>query len=428
MHGPWEHQGLREHNAHYDTRDLAAAQRVRRRGDDEPARARGADRRGASLAGRPHEPGLRAPRRVVEQRTARAGGVRRPDRGRRHDAARVAVAAVRGAALRGRGDDAARGARRRSRGSSTSRSRTRGARAPSTSTAMPKPAYYGVARAYRGAPSAQFATCGVGRARARRVRVSTAPRAASSTSTARVVAEADGGEVAAPLDAFAHDVFLLDLEGRNRYVMTRTENLAPLLDLPPATRRARRRRVPAQRRRGRGARRRARGRDVERRWVVFSDNVLDLLPGEERRSARRAAARCAWRAGMLASRALAPDGSPVDGFALRRALTVTLRRRRARRRGHPRRARAAADRRPAMARAGRLLRREPPEALHAHLSRASRPARVDVARMESDAWSFRADRCATPAVFARGGGLRHDASVARSASRASASPTATAAR
>ena len=30
---------------------------------------------------------------------------------------------------------------------------------------------------------------------------------------------------------------------------------------------------------------------------------------------------------------------------------------------------------------------------------------VDAARMESDAWSFRADRCATPAVFARGGGL-----------------------
>src|SRR5581483_9838807 len=33
------------------------------------------------------------------------------------------------------------------------------------------------------------------------------------------------------------------------------------------------------------------------------------------------------------------------------------------------------------------------------------PGRVDVARMESDAWSFRADRCATPAVFARAGGL-----------------------
>ncbi|HKP17871.1 MAG TPA: hypothetical protein VJT84_05275 [Gaiellaceae bacterium] len=33
------------------------------------------------------------------------------------------------------------------------------------------------------------------------------------------------------------------------------------------------------------------------------------------------------------------------------------------------------------------------------------PGRVDVARMESDTWSFRADRCATPAVFAHGGGL-----------------------
>jgi hypothetical protein len=33
------------------------------------------------------------------------------------------------------------------------------------------------------------------------------------------------------------------------------------------------------------------------------------------------------------------------------------------------------------------------------------PGSVDSARMESDAWSFRADRCATPAVFARGGGL-----------------------
>ena len=33
------------------------------------------------------------------------------------------------------------------------------------------------------------------------------------------------------------------------------------------------------------------------------------------------------------------------------------------------------------------------------------PGRADVERMESDAWAFRADRCATPAVFARGGGL-----------------------
>jgi hypothetical protein len=33
------------------------------------------------------------------------------------------------------------------------------------------------------------------------------------------------------------------------------------------------------------------------------------------------------------------------------------------------------------------------------------PGRVDVDRMESDAWSFRADRCATPAVFSNGRGL-----------------------
>src|SRR4051794_23198233 len=30
---------------------------------------------------------------------------------------------------------------------------------------------------------------------------------------------------------------------------------------------------------------------------------------------------------------------------------------------------------------------------------------VDFERMESDTWSFRADRCSTPAVFAAGGGL-----------------------
>ena len=53
------------------------------------------------------------------------------------------------------------------------------------------------------------------------------------------------------------------------------------------------------------------------------------------------------------------------------------------------------------------------------------PGRVDVERMESDAWSFRADRCATPAVFARGGGAADDARRARSASPASASRSAT---
>jgi beta-mannosidase len=96
----------------------------------------------------------------------------------------------------------------------------------------PKPAYFGVARAYRGAASAQFATSvwgGLGEVRAR---VTSPARLVDLDG--RVVAEAaGGGEIAAPLDAFAHDVFALDLV-TNRYVFTRAETLAPLLDLPPA--------------------------------------------------------------------------------------------------------------------------------------------------------------------------------------------------
>jgi hypothetical protein len=85
-----------------------------------------------------------------------------------------------------------------------------------------------------------------------------------------VVAEsAAGGEIVAPLDAFAHDVFVLDLEGRNRYVMTRTENLAPLLSLSP-TRLER----DGSRLRNTGV--------VAALGVVTEDDVLDLFPGEER--------------------------------------------------------------------------------------------------------------------------------------------------
>ena len=97
----------------------------------------------------------------------------------------------------------------------------------------------------------------------------------------RVVAEGEH-ELAAPLDAFAHDVFVLDL-GANSYVMSRTESLAPLLDLPPAA-------VTFD---GRTLRNEG---DVaaigivledarpagEPGWVLFSDNVIDLLPGEQR--------------------------------------------------------------------------------------------------------------------------------------------------
>lgn len=108
---------------------------------------------------------------------------------------------------------------------------------------------------------------------------------------------------------------------------------------------------------------------------------------------------------MLVCSALAPDGSPVDGFEFDGALTVAYR-----------------GSRPVDA-GIRVALELPPagdpdwlvpgvfygENRPAHSTRIYprfTPGRVDVARMESDAWSFRADRCATPAVFARGGGLR----------------------
>jgi beta-mannosidase len=148
----------------------------------------------------------------------------------------------------------------------------------------PKPAYYGVARAYRSDhPSAQFTTPawgGLGEARA------------TVTGTARfvdldgtIVAETEEGELVAPLSAFAYDVFVLDL-GANRYVMTRTETLEPLLDLPPAQLRADRK--PSNRLLlGNDGPVAALGIVVEDArpsdapgWATVSDNVLDLLPGE----------------------------------------------------------------------------------------------------------------------------------------------------
>ena len=144
---------------------------------------------------------------------------------------------------------------------------------------VPKPAYYGVARAYRGVPSARFETWAWGGEREVRARVSAPARFVNLDGT--VVAEAAGGEIAAPLDAFATDVFLLDLAaGANRYVMTRTETLEPLLDLPQA-------RVEAE---FVAQSHKLRLRHIEGPAalgividaVVCSDNVIDLLPGEER--------------------------------------------------------------------------------------------------------------------------------------------------
>ncbi|HEX6443615.1 MAG TPA: glycoside hydrolase family 2 TIM barrel-domain containing protein [Streptosporangiales bacterium] len=114
------------------------------------------------------------------------------------------------------------------------------------------------------------------------------------------------GELTADLTVSGSDVVVLDLSldagdggQRNRYLFSRTDDLAPLLDLPPAT-------VDVEARHGSDSTR-IRARHVDgpaalglvfadgRRydapgWAVFSDNWLDLLPGES------AAVDVRWRA------------------------------------------------------------------------------------------------------------------------------------
>ncbi|HVM16845.1 MAG TPA: glycoside hydrolase family 2 TIM barrel-domain containing protein [Gaiellaceae bacterium] len=154
----------------------------------------------------------------------------------------------------------------------------------------PKPAYWGVARAYRGAPSASFATCAWGGEEEFRAETSAPARVVDLTGA--VVAETGGGTIAAPLDAIATDVFLLDVDGRTRYAMSKTATLEPLLDLPRTELRLHRRTSPSSslllgiENAGEVAAvgvvlEDARPYDAPG-WVLFSDNVLDLLPGETR--------------------------------------------------------------------------------------------------------------------------------------------------
>ncbi|MGI9111083.1 MAG: glycoside hydrolase family 2 protein [Gaiellaceae bacterium] len=154
----------------------------------------------------------------------------------------------------------------------------------------PKPAYWGVRRAYRGAPSASFATWAWGSGDGGgevegSARVTAPARLLDLDGT--VVAQPEDDEIAASLAAFAADVFVLDVSG-NRYVLTRTNDLAPLLDLPPAQLSIRRTPgnslvlknpadVAALGLVLEGARPAS-----ESGRVTFSDNVLDLLPGETR--------------------------------------------------------------------------------------------------------------------------------------------------
>jgi beta-mannosidase len=148
----------------------------------------------------------------------------------------------------------------------------------------PKPAYWGVARAYRGAPSAQFATCAWGGETEARARIHGDVSARFVNLDGSVVAEARE-KIAAPL-AELSEVFVLDLDGRNRYVMTTADTLAPLLDLPRAELE-----LDGETLRNVGT--------VAALGIVLQgevdDNVLDLLPGESRKVGAATAAE-GWNA------------------------------------------------------------------------------------------------------------------------------------
>ncbi|WP_329460472.1 glycoside hydrolase family 2 protein [Streptomyces sp. NBC_01497] len=166
----------------------------------------------------------------------------------------------------------------------------------------PKPAYYGVRRAYRRAHvCASFATqAWAGRELFEaRVRVWGGARgdvmsARLLTPAGEVVAATTGPVLRVPLSAVPGELFLLDLEQRdsvgelrssNRYVHSATGDLAPLLDLPPAEVAVHG--MPGGLRLVHTGGPAALGlclsdaRPVEADgWAVFGDSMLDLMPGE----------------------------------------------------------------------------------------------------------------------------------------------------
>jgi len=107
---------------------------------------------------------------------------------------------------------------------------------------------------------------------------------------------------------------------------------------------------------------------------------------------------------MLAPRALAPDGSSVDGFVFEGALAVTYTGAEPVEAGIRVELELPDTDDPRWLVPGVFYGENRPESCTRLFPRFTR-GHVDVERMESESWSFRADRCATPAVFARGGGL-----------------------
>ena len=150
---------------------------------------------------------------------------------------------------------------------------------------------------------------------------------------------------------------------------------------------------------------RTRGRTTQPGWVTFSDNVLRPAPGRE------AEIELAGPVGDLARRRLECSrlgrSRPTARPSTASASTA---------RASPTKARSPSTQ--GSASSSRCRRRatrngSSPECSTARTGsarargsiRASRRGAIDIERMESDSWSFRADRCSTPAVFANGRGL-----------------------
>jgi beta-mannosidase len=279
VHGPWEHQGLRAHNEHYDTRTSKLHSEF---GVEGMTNRRALE----ALIGEKHRWPADRTNPVYEHLGAwwnNAPLVQEAFGGRIHDVETMRRCSqwLQYEGLR----YAVEATLRRGAGTIPWQLNESYPNAWCTCSVDhrgdPKPAYWGVARAYReDHPTARFATSAWGGLGEARATVSAPARFLDLDG--RVVAEADEGELVAPLESFAHDVFLLDL-GANRYAMTRTEDLSPLLDLPRAE-------ISFD-----GASLRnlgpvaalgivledARPHDAPG-WVNFSDNMIDLLPGELR--------------------------------------------------------------------------------------------------------------------------------------------------
>src|SRR5687768_1903865 len=106
---------------------------------------------------------------------------------------------------------------------------------------------------------------------------------------------------------------------------------------------------------------------------------------------------------MLAPKALAPDGSPVEGFRFD-GTRVTYEGAEPLEAGIRFELALPETDDPKWLVPGVFYGENRPEACTRIYPRFT-PGRTDVARMESDSWSFRADRCATPAAFSDGRGL-----------------------